>query len=305
MTDTSSRSDDTAWSVADIGDQSGRVVVVTGANSGLGLEGARALAAAGAHVILAVRDVARGESAARDLDGDTEVRRLDLADLESVRHFATTFSGSIDVLINNAGVMGIRLARTGDGFERQIATNHLGHFVLTNLLLPHITDRVVTMSSTMHKLGALDVDDLGWQRRRYSRWRAYSASKLANLLFAAELQRRLAAADSPIRSLAAHPGWAATNLQSHTGNALDHVALKVGNLLLSQSAEQGAWPMLFAATADLPGGAYVGPTSLYESRGAPGFASRSTASTDEVLAADLWRRSEQLTGVRFGLQAAT
>jgi len=293
-----------SWTVDDIGDQSGRVFVVTGANSGLGLETARALALAGGHVVLAVRDEAKGGSATESISGSTEVRHLDLADLTSVRRFAAGFVDPLDVLINNAGVMGTRLDRTPEGFERQFATNHLGHFALTNLLLPKITDRVVTVSSTMHKVGRLDLADLNWERRRYRRWRAYSASKLANLLFAVELQRRLDAAGSPVRSLAAHPGWAATNLQSHTGNLLEHAALKVCNLLLSQSAEHGAWPLLYAATADLPGGAYLGPSSLSESRGAPGFASRSTAATDEALAAALWTRSEQLTGVRIGLPAA-
>ncbi|MEJ7629647.1 MAG: oxidoreductase [Nocardioidaceae bacterium] len=289
------------WTAADIPDQTGRSVVVTGANSGIGLAATTQLANAGAHVVLAVRDTARGERAAESVPGSTEVRRLDLADLASVRQFAADLDRPVDVLLNNAGVMATPFGRTVDGFERQIGTNHLGHFALTNLLLARLTDRVVTMSSLMHKNGRVRADDLSWEHRRYRRWGAYSQSKLANLLFAAELQRRLDSAGSSVRSLAAHPGYAATNLQGHTGNPLVHAALWAGNALFAQSAEQGALPIVYAAVSDLPGGAYVGPTSRNESRGAPGLAGRSAAASDEDLARRLWEQSELLTGVRFGL----
>ncbi len=282
----------------------GRTFVITGANSGIGLEATRALAGRGAHVVLAVRDTERGEAAAETVEGSTAVRRLDLADLASIRAFAAALDSPVDVLLNNAGVMGLPEGRTVDGFERQMGTNHLGHFALTNLLLPRLTDRVVTQSSLMHKNGRLDLDDLDLnsEHGRYRRWRVYSTSKLANLLFTAELQRRLDSAGSPLRSLAAHPGYAATNLQSHTGNPLVTLMLKAGNLLLAQDAGQGALPLLYAAVVDLPGGSYVGPTSLNETRGSPGLASRSSRATDEDLAGRLWEESERLTGVAFDLR---
>ncbi len=290
-----------SWTADHVPDQTGRTFVITGANSGIGLAATHALARHGAHVVLAVRDTERGAAAAASVQGSTEVRRLDLADLASIREFAGGVDRPFDVLLNNAGVMAVPEGRTVDGFERQMGTNHLGPFALTNLLLPQLTDRAVTQSSLMHKYGRINFDDLGWERRRYRRWQAYSASKLANLLFAVDLQRRLDAAGSPLRSLAAHPGYAATNLQTHTGNPLVTLALRAGNALLAQSAEQGVLPLLYAAVVDLPGGAYVGPTSLNEARGAPGLAGRSARATDEDLAALLWQESERLTGVTFGL----
>src|SRR3954453_20944272 len=204
------------WTAADVPRLDGRTVVITGANSGIGLAAARALGRAGARVVLAVRDTAKGEQAATTIDGEREVRRLDLADLGSVRAFADAWDGDLDVLINNAGVMATPERRTADGFELQIGTNHLGPFALTNLLLPRIADRVVTVSSGGHRMGTIRLDDLNWHRGGYQRWRAYGQSKLANLLFMLELQRRLAEAGSSVRALAAHPGYAATNLQQHT-----------------------------------------------------------------------------------------
>src|SRR5580692_4299319 len=209
------------FTTADIPDQAGRTVIVTGASSGIGLETAKALSARGARVILAVRDEGRGRNAAGALPGPgtNEVRLLDLADLESVRAFARDWSAQpIDLLINNAGVMIPPLSRTKDGFELQFGTNHLGHFALTNLLLPHVTGRVVTVSSGAHREGSIDFDDLNWERKKYRAWRAYGQSKLANLLFTAELQRRLTEAGSTVKATAAHPGYAATNLQSHSGS---------------------------------------------------------------------------------------
>jgi len=278
-----------------IPDQTGRTAVVTGANTGLGLATARALAAAGAHVVLAVRDVAKGEAAG--VPGEVEVRRLDLADLESVRGFAENWTGELDLLVNNAGIMAVPAGITVDGFELQFGTNHLGHFALTNLLLPSITDRVVTLSSLMHRVGGIAMQDLNWQQRPYDAERAYGQSKLANLLFTLELQRRLTAAGSPVRALAAHPGWAATNLQSHSGNRVKHAALAVGNVLLGGSAERGAVPTLHAATADLPGGSYVGPR--YGLVGPPDRVSRSKGAKDLDLARRLWEASAQLTGIDF------
>src|SRR5450432_2107375 len=207
----------TTWSTTDIPDLSGRRVIVTGANSGIGRAAARALAGAGAHVTLAVRNTDKGDTAAATMGSETEVRRLDLASLASVRDFAAGWEGDIDLLINNAGVMVPPLTRTEDGFELQFGTNHLGHFALTNLLLEHVTGRVVTVSSIAHRSGSIDFDDLNWDRKPYKAWRAYGQSKLANLLFTAELQRRLAIAGSHVLATAAHPGYASTNLQFHSG----------------------------------------------------------------------------------------
>ncbi|MGY1681822.1 oxidoreductase [Geodermatophilus sp. SYSU D01176] len=286
-----------SWSTADIPSQTGRTVVVTGATSGLGLVTARELARAGARVVLAVRDPARGERAATTMSGDVEVRRLDLADLASVRAFAAGWSGDLDVLVDNAGIMMVPAGRTVDGFERQFGTNHLGHFALTVLLLPHVTDRVVTLSSSVHRAGRIDLDDLNWERRPYSATGAYAQSKLANLLCTLELQRRLSAAGSRVRALAAHPGWAATELQGRTGNPISDRAMRLGNLLVAQSAEQGALPTLAAAVLDLPGGSYLGPRGLGEWRGAPTLVGHSPAASDPELARQLWVASAELTGV--------
>jgi NAD(P)-dependent dehydrogenase (short-subunit alcohol dehydrogenase family) len=292
------------WTAADLPDLSGRTVVITGANSGLGLVTARLLAGAGARVVLAVRDVAKGEQAAATVTGATEVRTLDLADLASVRTFAEGWDEPLDVLVNNAGIMALPKSRTKDGFEAQIGTNHLGHFALTNLLLPHVGDRVVTVSSGAHRMGSIRLDDLNWEHGRYERWRAYGQSKLANLLFTSELQRRLDAAGSSLRALAAHPGYAATNLQGHTGSRLQHVLMAVSNRLVAQSDEKGALPTAYAATQDIPGNSFVGPDGIAEQRGHPKLVGRSGAARDADVARRLWDLSEQLTGVSFPLAHA-
>ncbi len=285
--------------ITDIPDQTGRTAVVTGANSGLGLATAQALAGAGAHVVLAVRDTARGEAAAATVRGSVEVRPLDLADLSSVREFAAGWHGDLDLLINNAGVMNTPEARTKDGFETQFGTNHLGHFALTNLLLPHITDRVVTLSSTAHRTSPrVRFDNLDLTGE-YSPWAAYSQSKLANLLFTLELQRRLGAAGSPVRALAAHPGWAATNLQGNDASFLRGLFLRLGNRLVAQDSRAGALPTLYAAVQDLPGASFVGPDGMFELRGAPTLVGRSAAAGDPAAARRLWTVSEELTGVAF------
>ena len=285
-----------------IPDLSGRTVIITGANSGIGLAAAQALATAGARVVLAVRDPAKGEAAAADVPGTTEVRPLDLARLDSVRAFAADWHGDIDLLINNAGVMIPPLTRTVDGFELQFGTNHLGHFALTNLLLPQVTGRVVTVSSDAHRGGAIDFDDLNWERKRYRPWRAYGQSKLANLLFTSELERRLTQAGSPVKATAAHPGYAATNLQSHSGSRLTAFAMeRIGNRLIAQDAAGGARPTLYAAVADIPGDSFAGPSGPFGLglRGAPTLVARSAAARDEQAARRLWTVSETLTGVSF------
>jgi NAD(P)-dependent dehydrogenase (short-subunit alcohol dehydrogenase family) len=286
------------WTTADVPDQTGRTIVVTGANGGLGEATARALAARGASVVLACRNLDKAEAAAARMTGDVTIRKLDLADLSSVRAFAGQ-SGSVDVLVNNAGVMAIPLTRTADGFEMQMGTNFLGHFALTGLLLPKITDRVVTVSSGAHRVGRLDLDDLNWERRRYRRWAAYAQSKVADLMFAYELHRRLSRIGSAVRSVAAHPGYAATDLQSHTESIQDRV-MALGNWLFAQTAEQGALPTVYASTAaDVAGGGYYGPDGLAELRGYPTRVGSSKLSKDTATAARLWERAEALTWVTF------
>jgi NAD(P)-dependent dehydrogenase (short-subunit alcohol dehydrogenase family) len=292
------------WTPNDIDAQTGRTFVITGANSGIGLGAAKALAAKGARIVLAVRNTAKGEEAARQIDGETEVRALDLADLASVKAFAAAYDGEIDVLINNAGVMNVPFARTADGFEMQIGTNHLGHFALTNLLLGQITDRVVTVASGAHHFGKIRLDDLNWESG-YRRHAAYGQAKLANLLFMAELQRRLDEAGSNVRSVGAHPGWAATNLQTRSGNRVEDALMTVGNRLVAQSGDMGAEPTLYAATEDIPGNSYAGPDGRFELRGHPTLVGRSKAAADALTARRLWTLSEELTGVTFPEQRAS
>ncbi len=291
------------FTTADIPDLTGQTAIVTGASSGIGLETAKALTAHGARVVLAVRDAAKGDKAAAALPGPGphEVRLLDLASLDSVRAFVADWSAQpVDLLVNNAGVMIPPLGRTRDGFELQFGTNHLGHFALTNLLLPSVTGRVVTVSSNAHRAGRMDFDDLNWERKKYRAWRAYGQSKLANLLFTAELQRRLTEAGSKVLSMAAHPGYAATNLQSHSQSRLMDFAMgTLGNRLLAQDAAGGALPTLYAAVADLPGNTFAGPSGFGAMRGAPAPCARSAQAGDAAAARRLWQVSEELTGVTF------
>ena len=282
-------------------DLSGRTYVVTGANSGIGLEAARKLVDAGGHVVLAVRDVARGSRAAAEIGGSTEVAELDLADLSSVRAFASSWgTRPITALVNNAGIMMVAQGRTVDGFERQMGTNHLGHFALTNLLLPQVTDRVVTVSSGLHNGAQIDLDDLDLERG-YSPTKAYHNSKLANLLFTSELQRRLTTAGSSVVAHACHPGYSATNLQSHHANPLMNKLMWIGNRVIATSAEFGARPTVHAITADLPPDSYIGPSGFQGLRGAPGPNPRSRESRDADVARRLWEISEARTGTTFPL----
>jgi NAD(P)-dependent dehydrogenase (short-subunit alcohol dehydrogenase family) len=301
------------WSPADIPDMTDRTVVVTGANSGIGLAAAQALAEHGAAVTLAVRDRVRGDAAARGIAEQTgaevEVAPLDLADLSSVRDFAAEWTAGhpqgLDVLVNNAGVMAIPRRETADGFEMQLGTNHLGHFALTGLLLDALNPdgRVVTVSSGAHRFGRMDFDDLQSQRS-YQKWRVYGQSKLANILFALELDRRASAAGIPLRSIAVHPGYAATNLQrvglEMSGDRIGGFLMGLANRFLAQSAEAGAWPTLMAATdPDVPSGTFLGPTQWRGQRGTPGVETPSDAARDPDAAARLWEQSEQLTAVAY------
>jgi NAD(P)-dependent dehydrogenase (short-subunit alcohol dehydrogenase family) len=299
------------WTADQIPDQSGRVAVVTGANSGLGLITARELARAGAHVVMAVRNTDKGDAAAREIAAaSVEVVKLDLGSLDSVRAFAEEWRSrrdGLDLLVNNAGVMAPPRSETADGFELQLGTNHLGHFALTGLLIGAMEGRddarVVTVSSGAHRMGKIDFDDLNWERS-YSRWRAYGRSKLSNLLFAFELDRRLRARGSTIKSLAAHPGYSATNLQSAAAPRLDRLVMVVTNKLMAQSGEMGALPLLYAATQPgLEGGAYVGPDGIGEQRGYPKLVGSSDAARAEAVAERLWSASEELTGISFDLAA--
>lgn len=299
------------WTADLIPDQTGRTAVVTGANSGLGLVTARELAKRGARVVLACRNLDKGAAALSDVessrratgaDGDPELEQLDLASFDSVRAFAERFAREhegLDLLVNNAGVMAPPRRLTADGFELQFGTNHLGHFLLTSLLLPAMEGRedarVVTLSSNAHKFGRINFDNLNGERR-YFRWNAYGQSKLANLLFALELDRRLRASGSTVKSLAAHPGYSATNLQSAAAPLVDRLVMKVGNMVFAQSDEMGALPVLFATTQPgLAGGTYVGPDGPGEHRGHPVIVRPNRAARDEESARRLWEVSEELT----------
>lgn len=295
------------WNESEISNLDGKVVVITGANSGIGFETARVLANKGATVVLAVRSLAKGKTAMDKIHRDNhtakvQVMELDLANLESIRAFSVAFLSSyneLSILINNAGVMAPPYSQTVDGFELQFGTNHLGHFALTGLLLKPLlsteSSRVVTVSSAAHKGGQIDFQTLDG-KKNYRRWGAYSQSKLANLLFAYELQRRLSAHETSTLSVACHPGFAATNL---TTSGMGNVAGGLANLM-AQSAAKGALPTLFAATCDkLVGGEYIGPTGMGGMKGYPGIVSSSARSHDEEVASKLWDVSSELTGVEY------
>jgi NAD(P)-dependent dehydrogenase (short-subunit alcohol dehydrogenase family) len=280
------------WTAADLPPMAGRTVVITGAGSGIGLIAARELARAGAAVIVAARNEDKARHAVKELPGLLEVRRLDVSDLSSVRAFAAAWDGPLDVLVNNAGVMDIPAQRTADGFDRQTATNYLGPFVLTNLLLGHITDRVVSITSQLHRRARLDLGDIDWRRRKYNPMRAYNESKLEIVLFSLELQRRLEAAGSPVRSVLAHPGIATTTLAAHSP------AGRINSLgFLLNDPERGALPTLFAASQDVPGNAYVGPDGPGSVRGYPVVRKPGKTGLDEMAARQLWDATAQLTGI--------
>ena len=284
----------TGWTSADLPDLTGRVVVVTGASSGIGAATARELARVGATVVMAVRDPAKGERLAATIPGEVEVRPLELDNLESVKRFGREWSGSLDILINNAGILMVPEGRTVDGFERQIGTNHLGHFALASLLLPYVSDRIVTVASDAHARGRLDLDDINWRTRTYRADQAYSDSKLANVLFTFELQRRLESIGSRVRAMAIHPGMVRTNLFGHA-TGLQSALVRIAGRLVMQDPGDGALATLFAATQDIPGGSFVQPGGRGHLRGSPAVAAASPLAYDPELARRLWDLSARLT----------
>ena len=287
-----------SWTEHDLPDLTGRTVVITGAGRGLGLITARELARVSARVVLGVRDTGKARSAVAGLPGTFDVRPLDVSDLTSVRAFADAWSGGLDILINNAGVMDIPAARTADGLDLQTTTNHTGPFLLTNLLLGHITDRVVHVTSELHKQGRLDLDDLDWRTRKHNGMQAYQASKLAVVLFSMELQRRLTAANSPVRSVLASPGIARTSLAAHSrSNVVNRFTF------LTNAPERGALSLLYAATQDVPGNSYVGPDGLGGFRGSPALRRQGKAGLDAALAGRLWDATADLVGAVDGRTA--
>jgi NAD(P)-dependent dehydrogenase (short-subunit alcohol dehydrogenase family) len=298
------------WTVDDIPDQTGRTTLVTGANSGLGLHTSIALARRGARVLMACRNPDKAGDAlsrvqAEVPDARAELVSLDLASLKSVRAAAADVAGrtdALDLLVDNAGVMAIPRAQTEDGFEMQLGTNHLGHFALTGLLLPQLLKgrdpRVVVVSSDAHRIGRIRFQDL-MAEKSYGRWSAYGQSKLANLLFVRELDRR---AGGRLIAAGAHPGYAATNLQSNYGNPVVDLFMKIGNRVIAQSDEAGAWPQLYAATMpDVKGGEYFGPSGIFGLRGSPDRDAPTRAAQDDDVARQLWDVSEQLTSVTYPL----
>ncbi|GAA2595352.1 SDR family NAD(P)-dependent oxidoreductase [Winogradskya consettensis] len=279
------------WTADDLQDLTGTTVLITGAGGGIGAVTARELGRAGARVVLAVRDVSKARRAMAGLPGDFSFQHLDVADLDSVRAFAHSYPDELDVLINNAGVMDIPAARTAQGLDVQTATNYFGPFLLTALLLPRLTDRVVTVSSQLHRFGKLDLDDLDWRTRKYNGLAVYEASKLAVVLFSLELQRRLTASGSPVRSIVAHPGVARTGLVNHSPLGL------INRLpFLVQDVEHGALPLMYAATQDVPGNAYVGPDGLFSFTGYPLIRKPSRAGQDAATAERLWHATAALIG---------
>lgn len=285
----------------DVPPQPGRRFVITGANSGIGLSAAQILGSRGAEIVLACRSVDKAEAAARTIPGHDKgrvvVRRIDLADLDSVRSFAAGLEGPVDVLINNAGVLGVPHRVTAAGVEEHFAANYLGHFLLTQLLLPRITDRVVVTGSREHRRGVLDLDDLAWERRPYQVFAAYAASKLACLLFLAELDRRLRAESSAVRAVGAHPGATASAITGSTGNPVVTAIAEWGHNLVGMPTWRGALNTVYAATMDVPGGSYTGPHGRTELYGWPAPAKRSRSAEDADLARALWDRSAELVGL--------
>jgi len=302
-----------AWTVDQMPDQSGRLVVVTGASSGLGAITARELARKGAHVVLAVRTPSKGEAAAQEIrdaapGAQVEVRELDLSSLASIRAFAAGLiaeAPALDLLVNNAGIMQTPPLRTADGYELQLGTNHLGHFALTGLLLEALgrgtAPRVVTVSSTEHKPGHINFEDLQLERG-YAPRKAYQQSKMANTVFALELDRRLRTAGSPILSVLAHPRYSDTNLQSTGPTGVAAFLFKIANPVFAQSAERGALPQLYAATAPgVQGGQFYGPSGWQEARGDVTEVQAVPEAHDPEIGRRLWAVSEELTGVTFPL----
>jgi NAD(P)-dependent dehydrogenase (short-subunit alcohol dehydrogenase family) len=304
------------WTTENIPDLTGKIIVVTGANSGLGFESAKEFARKGARTFLACRDMAKAQAASDQIQGEipdvhTETMQLDLASLNSIRRFGDEFKTKVDrldVLVNNAGIMMAPYGTTEDGFERQFGINHLGHFALTglllNLLLQTPGSRVVTVSSMVYHIGSIDFDNLMYEQgNRYSPAGAYGRSKLANLLFTYELQRRYDAVGADAIAVAAHPGGANTNLSRYLYDRWYIRPFRFVEPLITQSAAMGALPTLRAATdPGVEGGQYFGPSGFLEQRGHPVVVQSNSASHDEAVARQLWQVSEELTGVYYFIE---
>ncbi|UCR89423.1 SDR family NAD(P)-dependent oxidoreductase [Mycetocola spongiae] len=280
------------WTTAELPDLTGKRIIITGATSGIGEVTARECARAGATVVLAVRNLSKGEITAKRIGGRLEIAELDVSSLSSVRAFATAQTQNVDILINNAGIMQVPESRTAEGFELQMATNFLGPYLLTRILLPRIRERIVTLSSQLHRMARLDLTDLNWERRPYRDLRAYYDSKLADTLFGIELQRRLEAAKSPVRSVLAHPGIATTNLAAGASSS----NINRFSWFLND-AERGALPTLYAATTDIPGGSYVGPNGPGGVWGFPKIGTASRAARDPKTAQTLWEAASALVAL--------
>jgi NAD(P)-dependent dehydrogenase (short-subunit alcohol dehydrogenase family) len=299
------------WTAEQIGDQTGRVAIVTGANTGIGLEAARELARKGATVTIASRNEGKAENAANNIKrdqpaGDVVVMVLDLADLNSVRIFAREFRGRfdrLDLLVNNAGVMMPPESKTADGFELQFGTNHLGHFALTGVLLDLLLNtegsRIVNVSSSAHRYGEIDFEDLNWEKRQYKEMASYGQSKLANMLFTLELQKRLEKSGAATLAVSCHPGWTGTDLQRHSG------FLRFLNPVFSMKPWQGALPTLYAAVSDeVVGTGYYGPDGFMQMRGYPTLTEPKETAKDLAVAKRLWQESEKMTGVTFDFRSS-
>lgn len=294
----------TNWSPSRLGNLTGQRIIVTGATNGVGLATARALAGAGAHVVLAVRNLELGAQRAAEIGGDTSVVKLDLADQSSVRAFPDLLDGDVDILINNAGLVAQSRTDTVDGFENTLGTNFLGPFALTNLLFPRIRSQIVTVGSDAHKMAKIAFDDPHLRRTKWSPFPAYARSKLAVMLWGLELDRRLREAGSPVRSYLTHPGWVASNLSNVSEKpvmATFHRVVKAAASVLANDTDAGAAPTLYCLTEPIPPGSYVGIDSRLGLKGSPTLSGRAATACDYADALRLWEFAEKETGTSLAL----
>ena len=294
----------TQWSVGRLGNLSGKRIIVTGATNGVGFATARSLARAGAHVILAVRNLELGAQRAAEMGGDTSVLKLDLADQSSVREFPTLFDGDVDILINNAGIVSQHRTETVDGFETMMGTNFLGPFALTNLLFSRVRSQIIIVGSDAHRTATIAFDDPHLRTRKWSALPAYGRSKLAMMLWGLELDRRLRVAGSPVSSYLTHPGWVASNLSNVSDKKVMtafHTIVRASANVLANDIDAGAAPTLYCITEPIPPGSYVGIDSRWGLKGGPTLAGRAAVACDYADAARLWEFAERETGTSLSL----